>query len=97
MKICDWCGTDFTPNVSYQIYCSIECRELSTKNKVNERYLKKKRKRLSEKQRKCAGNCGTVLSVYNQELFCSKCSVNEKVVNKALRELRGLFDYEDLR
>jgi hypothetical protein len=97
MKICDWCGNNFAPNVSYQIYCSVECRESSTKNKVNERYLKKKRKRLSEKQRKCSQGCGTVLSVYNEESFCSKCFVNEKNVNKALKQLRGLFDYEDLR
>ena len=39
IKLCDWCGKDFEPNVSYQIYCSKECREGSTKEKVSERYL----------------------------------------------------------
>lgn len=96
MKICDWCGIDFVPNVSYQIYCSSECRESSTKEKVNERYQKKKRKKLSEQRRTCAGGCGTILSVYNDQTFCGKCLVNDKMVNRALKELKGLFDYEDL-
>lgn len=94
MKICDWCGGDFKPNVSYQIYCSVECRESATKEKVNERYQQKRRQRLAGKQRRCAGGCGTILSVYNNTGFCSTCVVNDKMVNRALKELKGLIDYE---
>lgn len=94
MKICDWCSHEFQPNVRYQIYCSPECRELATKEKVNERYQKKKREKLASKERRCAGGCGTILSIYNDSGFCSACMVNEKQVTRALRELRGLIEYQ---
>jgi hypothetical protein len=94
MKICDWCSGEFQPNVSYQIYCSVECRELATKNKVNEKYRIKRRQKLSQKQRKCANNCGTVLSIYNESSYCSKCMIDQKQVNRMLRELKGLIEYE---
>ena len=94
MKICDWCSEEFQPNVSYQIYCSIECRTLATKEKVNERYQLKRRARLATKERRCGGGCGTLLSIYNDNGFCSRCMVSEKKVNKALKELKGIIDYE---
>ena len=96
MKICDWCSEEFQPNVKYQIYCSSECRELATKEKVAERYNRERRKKLAAKERRCAGGCGTVLSMYNDSGFCSTCMVNEKKVNRALRELRGLIEYQRL-
>lgn len=94
MKICDWCSEEFQPNVSYQIYCSSECRESATKEKVNERYQKKRRAKLATKKRKCAGGCDTVLSIYNDSGYCSTCIINEKQVNRALKELKGLIEYE---
>lgn len=94
MKTCNWCGNEFQPNVSYQIYCSVECRECATKEKVGERYQQKRRQRLASKQRRCAGGCGTILSSYNDSQFCSRCIINDKLVNKALKELKGLIDYE---
>jgi len=96
MKICDWCSNEFQPNVKYQIYCSLECRELATKEKVAERYNRERRKKLAAKERRCAGGCGTVLSMYNDSGLCSTCMVNEKQVNRALRELRGLIEYQRL-
>lgn len=95
MKICDWCGKDFEPNVSYQIYCSVECREASTKEKVNEKYQIKRRKKLAQKERRCS-QCGTILSFYNDESLCSACVINRKKVDRALKELKGLIDYERL-
>jgi predicted nucleic acid-binding Zn ribbon protein len=94
MKICEWCSNEFDPNVSYQIYCSPECRELATKEKVNKRYQLKRRQKLSHKQRKCSNGCGTILSIYNSNGFCSSCSVNLKQVDKVLRELKGMIEYE---
>lgn len=96
MKNCDWCSGEFQPNVSYQIYCSVECRELATKEKVNEKYKAKKRKKLSHKERKCSGGCGTLLSIYNESSCCATCSIDHKQVNKILRELKGLIEYERL-
>jgi hypothetical protein len=94
MKNCDWCSKDFVPNVSYQIYCSSECRELSTKQKVNERYQQKRRAKLSQKKRKCLNGCGTTLSVYNDTGRCSFCNIDSRQVDKALKELKGFIDYE---
>lgn len=94
MKICDWCSNEFQPNVSYQIYCSKECRELATKEKVNERYQLKRRAKLAKKKRRCAGGCNTIISMYNTTGFCNNCMKNTKQVDKALRELRGLIEYE---
>lgn len=96
MKICDWCSNEFQPNVSYQIYCSVECRQLATKEKVNERYRMKRTKRLMTKERRCSNGCGTLLSGYNDSNFCSACNVNKKQVDKTLRELKGLIEYERL-
>jgi hypothetical protein len=94
MKICDWCSEEFEPNVSYQIYCSADCRELATKEKVNERYQQKRRKKLAKKERRCLNGCGTILSIYNDTGMCGSCLVNEKQVNSALKELKGIIDYE---
>lgn len=93
MKICDWCGNDFEPNVSYQIYCSVECREAATKSKVSDRYQQKRRQRLAGRVRKCV-QCDTILSSYNSDNLCGSCVINQKQVDKALKELKGLIDYE---
>jgi hypothetical protein len=94
MKICDWCSEEFQPKVNYQIYCSSDCRKLATKEKVNERYKIKKRQKLINKKRRCAGGCGTILNIYNDSSFCSRCMKNDKQVNSALKELKGLIEYE---
>jgi hypothetical protein len=94
MKICDWCSEEFQPNVKYQIYCSPECRELATKEKVNDRYKKKRLERLLTKKRYCSNGCGTLLSIYNSDGVCNSCHINEKKVDKALKELRGLIEYQ---
>jgi hypothetical protein len=94
MKNCSWCSSEFIPNVSYQIYCSVECRELATKEKISERYAASRRKTRFAKERKCAGGCDAILSIYNEKSFCDSCMVNNKKVEKMLKELKGLFDYE---
>jgi hypothetical protein len=94
MKICDWCSEEFQPNVSYQIYCSPECRDSSTKEKVSAKYRAKKRKKLSQKERRCSNGCGTILSVYNESGICGGCQVDNKMVSRTLKELKGLIEYE---
>ena len=94
MKICEWCSGDFKPNVSYQIYCSSDCRIGATKEKVSARYKIKRRKALNKNNRKCKGGCETVLSIYNESGFCYSCVVSKRGVEKALKELKGLIDYE---
>jgi predicted nucleic acid-binding Zn ribbon protein len=94
MKICDWCSKEFQPNVNYQIYCSSECRELATKEKINDRYQQKRRQKLSQKERRCSNGCGTILSIYNSSGVCNTCAINEKEVNRAFKELRGIIEYE---
>lgn len=94
MKFCDWCSKEFQPRVTYQIYCSKECRDLATKEKINARYQINRRKEKSKKTKRCSGGCGTVISIYNNNGFCNVCMINQRKVDKTLRELKGLFDYE---
>lgn len=96
MKLCSRmdCGIYFKPRVSYQIYCSDDCRDLATREKIAERYLITKRQKRKNKKRLCLGGCGTTLSIYNDDGFCANCNVSKKSVDKMLKEIRGFFDYE---
>ena len=88
------CENHFRPKVTYQIYCSDECRDLSTKEKIAERYQVTKRQKRLGKTRRCLGGCGVQLSIYNDSGFCSNCNISEKAVAKMLKEVKGFFDYE---
>lgn len=96
MKQCERfeCQEYFRPKVTYQIYCSSECRDIATKEKIAEKYKTRKRLKRKNKKRKCTGGCGKMLSVYNDSGFCESCSVNKKQVDKMLRQIKGFFDYE---
>ena len=94
MKLCERCDKQFKPRVTYQIYCSEECREISTKEKIAQRYLTTRRQRRKGKVRLCLGGCGEKLSMYNDSGFCNSCNVNAKQVSKMLKEIKGFFDYE---
>lgn len=91
---CIRCDKEFEPNSNKQIYCSIECRQDASKEKIMERYHIEKRKKRQGKERRCAGNCGTVLSVYNDAGMCDNCLINHKKMNSFMRELKSYFDYE---
>ena len=92
MKPCEWCENEFLPTVTYQIYCSPECRSQATKIKIAEKQIINKRRKRYGKDRKCARGCGTVLSAYNDTNYCENCSVDDKKLNKTLRELKGLMN-----
>jgi len=94
MNVCEWCSEDFSPRVTYQIYCSPECRVLATKEKISKKQQVAKIRSRSGKKRKCAGGCDTIISIYNNNGFCGKCMVNKRKVDQMLKELKGLFDYE---
>ena len=94
MKICEWCSQEFEPKVSYQIYCSVDCRNNATRNKIAERYQRNRIKTRASKKRKCSGGCGGNISMYNENGFCNTCMVNKRKVDQMLKELKGLFDYE---
>lgn len=94
MKYCSWCSNEFEPSVTYQIYCSPECREFSTRNKIEERYRLSRRKRKNIQKKKCSGGCGTFISIYNENGFCNICMINRKKVDRMLKELKGLIEYE---
>ena len=93
-KHCEWCDNQFTAKLSYQIYCSVECREQATKEKIAERYLLVKIKNRIGKERKCK-SCGVNLSIYNDDVLCKVCSVNPTEVLKAMKDLKGLADGKD--
>lgn len=94
MKSCERCDTKFKPKVTYQIYCSEECRDIATKDKIAERYQLTRRQKRIGKIRKCLGGCGVQLSIYNDSGFCSNCNVSKKAVDKMIKELKGYFEYE---
>jgi hypothetical protein len=91
MKHCQWCDAQFTTKISYQIYCSSECREAATREKIAERYVVSRRNRRHGKVRKCKA-CGSNLSAYNDDALCVGCTVNPVDVSKALKEIKGLMN-----
>jgi hypothetical protein len=96
LKQCSWCSNYFAANVPYQIYCSSKCREEATKEKIVERHKENRRRKRSSKERVCAAKCGTKLSIYNDHTLCNSCHVNQKEVNKKMRELKVfMHDYQD--
>ncbi len=88
MKNCRYCDKNFTQSVSYQIYCSAECRDLATKEKIAERYLHSKRQKRRGKTRLCR-SCSSPLSIYNDDAICSSCAINPDAVTKAIKQIKG--------
>jgi hypothetical protein len=88
-KHCEWCDTTFQTSISYQIYCSVSCRELATKEKIALRYEKTRRSNRKNKDRKCK-SCSIPLSIYNDDQLCQNCLVNPTDVNKAIKDIKGL-------
>jgi len=95
VKSCDWCNTKFQPEVSYQVYCSVSCREQATKDKIAERQKILRRNKRIKKTKKCSGGCGRKLSVYNDETMCSSCKVNIKEVDLQLKQIKDIINEED--
>lgn len=89
MKHCQWCDNEFTSIITYQIYCSAECRDSATKEKIAARYLVTRRQKRQGKGRTC-NSCGEDLSIYNDESLCVKCIINPKEVKKIIKDLKGL-------
>jgi hypothetical protein len=88
MKHCQWCDKVFETQIKYQVYCSVECRDAATKEKIAARYIIERRQRRIGKNRKCKC-CGEGLSIYNDDALCTKCTVNPNDVNKALKQIRN--------
>jgi len=87
LKNCEWCGKDFDANVSYQIYCTPECRTVATKNNTTQRQRQKKAESRKGKTRLCS-TCHTPLSIYNDDNFCSNCIGSKKDYKKFLRNIK---------
>jgi hypothetical protein len=87
MKNCSWCDNQFETKISYQIYCSLDCRESATKEKIAARYLISRRQKRIGKERLCK-NCKEELSIYNDDPLCNSCLVNPGEVAKALKEIK---------
>ena len=91
MKTCQWCDNAFEPSVAYQIYCSAECREAATKEKIAQIYMVARRNRMMGKKRKCK-SCDSPLSAYNDDSICQSCLINPSEVSKALKEIKGIVN-----
>ena len=90
-KHCNWCDNTFETKVSYQIYCSTECRQLATRQKIAERYLITRIKKRAGKPRKCK-SCGSALSMYNEEKTCNACTPEIDEITKALKQIKGIVN-----
>lgn len=53
-----------------------------------------KRKKRILKEKRCAGGCGTILSIYNDSTICDNCLVHKKKMANFMKDLRDYFDYE---
>lgn len=93
-KHCQWCDHLFSSAITYQVYCSPECREQATKEKIAARYSQTRRAKRIGKERLCK-NCNANLSIYNDDPICSSCTVNPKDVKGAIRDLKGLANGKD--
>jgi hypothetical protein len=90
-KHCEWCDHEYAPNVSYQKYCSSECREDATREKIRAKYVLARLKKRATKVRLCT-SCRSPLSIYNDEPICNHCSVDPKEVMKAIKEIKDLMN-----
>lgn len=88
-KHCNWCDTQFQTKLSYQIYCSPECRDAATKEKIAEKYNRDKIAKRRAKPRHCK-SCGNRLSAYNDSTTCLACDENPDDLNQALKEIKGI-------
>lgn len=96
MKSCRWCDKNFESSISYQIYCSEQCREEATKEKIAQRYIQSRRQKRKGKNRECK-QCGSKLSIYNDETLCNNCSINPNDVKKALKKIKGMSNDQSKR
>jgi hypothetical protein len=90
-KHCNWCDKQFQTKLSYQIYCSAECREQATREKIAEKYLKDKIKKRIGKIRLCK-NCGKHLSIYTEETVCQSCEIVPDDVRDTLKEIKDILN-----
>lgn len=93
MTYCMWCDKEFSATSSKQIYCGVECRQQASKEKIVERNRTEKIKNRIGKEKRCAGGCGTLLSIYNDEGICETCIEHKRKMNTFVKELKGYFDY----
>jgi hypothetical protein len=93
-KFCKLCDNHFESSNKNQIYCSPECRTIATKEKIVQRYKVSKVRSRTGKSRKCAGGCGIDISIYNDVGFCNTCMMSKKKLDQTLKDIKGLFDYE---
>jgi methylphosphotriester-DNA--protein-cysteine methyltransferase len=90
-KHCSWCDKQFQTKLSYQIYCSPECREQATKEKIAEKYLKDRVKKRAGKIRLCK-SCNKQLSRYTEETICQICEVIPDDVKNTLKEIKDILN-----
>lgn len=91
MKHCSWCDTQFETLISYQIYCSTDCRDSATKEKIAARYVLMRRQKRKGKDRRCK-SCNNQLSIYNDESLCMECVINPGDVTKTLKQIKGIIN-----
>lgn len=76
MRTCAYvdCGKIFEPATHNQRYHTSECCRLATNARIMQNYYEKKSRRQGRVRVCSSPDCHTLLSRYNEETVCSKCS-----------------------
>jgi len=94
MAYCAFCDIQFESSSAKHIYHNEECRVQASRLKTLERQRIKKIEKRQHKERRCAGGCGTILSIYNDMPMCTQCLANDKRLKKFMAEIKELIDYK---
>ena len=84
------CTVLFTKATHNQRYCSSECCRLVTNAKIMLRYYENKAKQNSIGRICQSADCDSILSRYNTDVYCSRCSAKRAavVLNKIKDQMR---------
>lgn len=78
MKVCNYCGAEFTPASNAQKYCSVACKKLrpNTYEKTRYKYVKKPKAQYSPAVVKCL-RCSRDFKSWDKRLnrICKMCSI----------------------
>ena len=82
------CLKEFESKTHNQKYCCDECCRVATNKRIMEKYYEKKAIK-NGAPRKCKG-CLALLSRYNSDTYCSKCTKNKNAKHR--KSLTGIVD-----
>ena len=94
-------STDTFNKLDYTIWSMLRAWTVSRCGKANYKKLSKYfgpgTVKLSNGKNRACKDCGSKLSIYNDDPLCTKCSINPGDVKKAIKEIKGLSNDKSKR